>query len=411
MVTFNVNDVKQGSLPKYNLNNAKNLNGLVGIGVESSLPSDALVFPSNNFMAAINTAYDAHLPLILSPDMLWLTIAHGVSQHINNNAEELRHQFVNHEGKKKIEVFEDSFIKGDPGNNWQHMFGQFSNEISEYIGKKRDLIVSDFSTTGPVELAASEVVLMEAMQKYFSYECTTCCGIPQITLLGTKADWVGIQNKVRAISEFGLDWWVKELEPIVDEFIRASDGNANKSFWQNIYKEGGGSGGPYLSGWSVSLFPYLKDRGGEFTRKNEFRAPKGYFEGETTSSFPIGLAKAPFQWNYYDEVFQMEIAAGFTGVLSNEAGEISPQIGWAVRDIESHVRVTAYFECSEDWQKQEKLREKFSAELQKLGWVAEGHDWGKKIGGIIPKDQLENAKKISGLTVYLKDEDPTKSRF
>jgi hypothetical protein len=41
--------------------------------------------------AAIFHAYNNHQHLILTPDDIWLTIAQGVSQHINYNAEKFRY--------------------------------------------------------------------------------------------------------------------------------------------------------------------------------------------------------------------------------------------------------------------------------------------------------------------------------
>src|SRR6266516_1528731 len=56
---------------------------------------------SHGLAAAIFHAYNNHQHLRLTPDDIWLTIAQGVSQHINYNAEKFRYSFVNHEGKKK----------------------------------------------------------------------------------------------------------------------------------------------------------------------------------------------------------------------------------------------------------------------------------------------------------------------
>src|SRR5262245_16698262 len=50
-------------------------------------------------IAAAFVAFKRHYPLVLSPDMLWITILQGVSQHIQNNAEHLRHRLVHHETK------------------------------------------------------------------------------------------------------------------------------------------------------------------------------------------------------------------------------------------------------------------------------------------------------------------------
>ncbi len=48
------------------------------------------------------SAFSEHRPLLLTPDTIWMTIAQGFAQHINNNAERLRYQFV--DGSSKTEL-------------------------------------------------------------------------------------------------------------------------------------------------------------------------------------------------------------------------------------------------------------------------------------------------------------------
>jgi hypothetical protein len=400
MITFKVDNVQQN---KFESRYAKpgfskqTVSGLIGTGVEaSSISEDNYLSTANNLISAVNTAYDGHLPLVLSPDMLWLAISQGLSTHITNNAEQLRHQFVNFEGKKELIVYENEFRKGSPDNNWPHMFGQFSREIAEYIGKKRDLIVNSFSTTGPVELAASEVVLMEAMSKYFDYTCRTMCGIPSITLLGEVEDWQKIVNRVQNISEFDLSWWTKSLEPIAQEFVNAAKGNADKSFWQNMYKESGGSGGPYISGWIVNLFPYLKGRGGNFDQRNTFNVGRGMGHGLTSDTLPIGMAKVPFKWEYFSSVYKMELAAGFTGFKVVD-GAVTPQIGWFVRDTELMTPLKMSFKRDPDYNKNNELRNNFLKELSALGFEETGGGWGERINGHVTTPNLSKVKQISGL--------------
>ena len=143
----------------------------------------------NSFVGAVHNAFNDHRPLILSPDIIWVTIAQGLATHINKNAEYLRHHFVDHQGKLYIEISRDSFVKGGKNNDWPRVFPEFSDKIGEYIGKKRDLIVSNFSTTDLLEKTISEIVLMDSMKSYFSYGMRTLCGIPSITLEGTTDDW------------------------------------------------------------------------------------------------------------------------------------------------------------------------------------------------------------------------------
>src|SRR5262249_17854630 len=137
---------------------------------------------SHPLIGALHAAFATHRPVCLSPDIIWLTLTQGLAHHINANAEQLRHLFVQHEGKLKIIVRRDDFSKGSPENPWPEVLAKISAAIHEHIGDAHGLIVAGFSTTGPVERAASEVVLLDAMQAFFSYEVHTLCGIPSITL-------------------------------------------------------------------------------------------------------------------------------------------------------------------------------------------------------------------------------------
>lgn len=49
---------------------------------------------SNPLVSAVHLAFSRHLPLTLSPDVIWLTIVQGFSNHVNQNAESLRPRLV-----------------------------------------------------------------------------------------------------------------------------------------------------------------------------------------------------------------------------------------------------------------------------------------------------------------------------
>ena len=172
---------------------------------------------SHPLIGALHAAFMSHRPVCLSPDILWLTLTQGLAHHINANAEALRGQVVRHEGKLTIKVRRDDLVKGSPENPWPEVFRGFSEAILDHLGPTHGLIVADFSTTGPVERAASEVVLLDAMQSYFCYELHTMCGIPSITLEGTVEDWRSILRRVQAWEQFGLEWWIRPLLPILEQ--------------------------------------------------------------------------------------------------------------------------------------------------------------------------------------------------
>jgi hypothetical protein len=302
----------------------------------------------NGFLQACYTAFANHQHLILSPDDVWIAIAQGFSCHVNVNAEALRRKFVQHDGKKYIEIQRNEFVKGSADNDWMGGFAEFSDRIAEYIGDTRGLIVSDFSTTGPIEKAASEVVLMDTVKAYFDYGCRTRCGIPDITLLGEPADWANLVHRAMRLTEFdeALAPWVRSLTIVLGEFVKASKGHPDLAFWKSFFKEGGGSGGPYINGAVCAFFPYVKNYGrdgGEFCLNKyavEWQNDRGCFHGMTTEAVPSGLCSVPFRWIYYTQVFPMSFFGGFVGAHHDaEANTVRPAIGWAVTDRKEHASV------------------------------------------------------------------------
>lgn len=309
---------------------------ITNLKVEAAGSSQSNLFSTqgmNGFMYAIHASFNAHLPLILSPDDVWLAIAQGFSAHVQNHAEELRSMFVAHEGQKYIEIQRDDFVKGAPDNNWMGGFAEFSDKITEHIGTKRDLLVSSFTTTGPVEKAASEIILMDSMKAYFTYGVRTKCGIPKITLLGTIDDWTQIRERARALAEFKCQEWIDALGPVLDEFVRASSGNADPQFWQSLYKYGGGSGGPYVTGAVNVFFPYTKnDRPNHCMATWKDRAGC-MLGGPATNMVPSGLSSVPFTWVYYGNKSPMQFIGGFVGTsMDPETLAVRPAIGWGVAD-------------------------------------------------------------------------------
>jgi Domain of unknown function (DUF4419) len=290
----------------------------------------------SGFLQAIHHSFDCHAPLILSPDDVWVTIAQGFSYYVNANAESLRKHFVKHEGQEYIEIQRDHFIKGSPDNDWMGGFNEFSDKIAEHIGKARELLVSDYSTTTAISRAASQVVLMDAMKSYFSYGCRTCCGIPNITLEGTQDDWEHMVDQAQALAKYRCKDWVQVLVTALKRFVDAFKGNADPKVWQSLYHEGGGSGGPFVTGWVNVFFPYTKSYQGTCTRTNEYaltlEAGRGFFSGPCTSDIPSGMSAVPFKWIYHNEKYLMKFIGGFLGAYLSPTGSVRPAFGWAVAE-------------------------------------------------------------------------------
>jgi hypothetical protein len=309
------------------------------------LVADVVAHP---VLAAVHRAFTQHRPLCLSPDMIWLLVCQGVASHINVHAETLRPKLVCHAGKAEISIRRDDFVKGSPENPWGEVINEFSTQIRGNLGATHALFLPRFSTTGTAERIASEIVLLSAMQSYFEYSVSTMCGIPAITLEGTVTDWEQLASRVQEFVKFDLDWWLKPLQPVLNELTAAASGNVRRAFWESIYKFRSVSGGGQVTGWISAFFPYLKDENGNATVKNAWLAKGGaivkrlldadWLQGSDDSTkispgdFPGGLARTPFIWRYLDRTLEMEFLGGFVGVAQDSATfALRPEIGWAVR--------------------------------------------------------------------------------
>src|SRR5262249_1697293 len=188
-----------------------------------------------------------------------------------------------------------------------------------------------------------QTALMSAAQHWFEYGMLTMCGIPEITLLGTPEDWIALQIHARKLAQFGLQDWIGELNPVLDQFIAASQVKGDAAFWQTFYKTEDQSGGPYVTGWINVLFPYLDERFVSRTdgatkgglRRNPFaiawRSSSQHQPGPSDHQFPAGLHRAPFLWRYSSSEIRMQMVGGFVGVSQNQTTfAVRPAIGWAV---------------------------------------------------------------------------------
>lgn len=331
-VTFEVSEVPPPAARPKTVGFAKAMNTRFGSKSEACAANLTELIPTtmNPFVHAAHLAFADHHGLALSPDDVWLCIAQGFAQHIDLHAEELRGRFVRHQGQAEIVVIRDRFVKGDPDNDWQGVFGEFSDAIAAHVGKQRDLVVANFSTTGPIEKAASEVVLMAAMKHFFKYIVLTRCGIPRVTLLGTPADWKSIVERAAVLAEYGLGHWVDELVPMLEQIHAAASGSANAALWRSFYKFESGSGGDRVSGWINTLFPYVRKQGSQDLVPNPCLAWRDE-RGIEPTSFPLGMSTAPFTWKYLGTDFPMDFVAGFVATAV-DGDSVRPAIGWAVRD-------------------------------------------------------------------------------
>jgi len=307
-----------------------------------------IVNGSHGFVNAVYHAFNNHIPLAFGPDHIWNLIIHGVSKHIENNAEQLRDKFVDFDGKETLTIRRDNFVKGSPANDWAGCFSEWSEQITGFIGEEnRDNLVSKFSTTGSLETALGELALMDCMKSYFEFRCCTCCGISKVKLYGTEEDWAILRAKTQGLREYGLGWWIDVLDPVLENILKTYRGQpVNEKFWYTIYKRwstGGSGATSYVTGWITHFFPYLEKRKRtKFSTLEELYQDAAKTKPNTWGHYgscrlqsidiydvPNGVASTPFTWDYNGALFDMQFYGGFAACEMD--GEfIRPVLAWAV---------------------------------------------------------------------------------
>lgn len=296
---------------------------------KSEAPDSLVNYGYNSFFNGMYTAYADHRPFVLSPDMVWLLISQGFARHINANPEKLRKHLVDFSGQLTLNVNSNNDVLND-SINWEEIFPQLTTQIANHVGKELvNTLTSDFSTTTAVEKIASEITIMEAMEPYFEFVVFyVVCGIPEITLQGTTEDWQRILDKTKKLEKYNLRWWTKELEPILEQFVKASKGDINKRFWRNMFKYHSQRkyGAPnIIDGWIVKFFPYDKD--GKRNKLNKLVGGNNLPE----EMIKVDLKYVKTDGNHSEETM-LELWAGFIGLEQNpQTFALTPKISWMVK--------------------------------------------------------------------------------
>ena len=354
MATFRVSTVERSDELLATTDTRGSIAALLGedLAIEACSPGELAVDPVRDrwrwhpFVAAADCAFNRHLPLVLSPDAIWLCIAQGVAAASRIAASETRPP------RSLLEIRRDDWMRGDPDNPWPSIFDDFAAAIGAQHPDLRDLICASFSTTGPTERAAFAVALMDAMQDYYAYRGTSLCGIPEITLLGSPEDYRAIVARVGRLADHGLDWWVSPLETVCARLADAADGRPDVEFFRSFYKRDESSGGPHMNGWINCLFPFTWNHATErFDARNghaerwqwpPLDLPLGEdedglcWEGAKQKCLPLGLSRAPLSWRVLlpPAEYRYELLAGFVGVSqAPDTRAVRAEIGWAVRAL------------------------------------------------------------------------------
>ena len=323
---------------------------------------------ADTFYQTLLTAYAEHRPVVISPDMIWCLICQGFSHHINLDPEKYRDRMVFHQGKETLEVRRVEPKEFTP-EQWEDIIREFAQMVDEKTkGSVASAIVTEFSTTTPVEAISSRITLLDTVKSYFEFVVIQMiCGIPHITLKGTPKDWQMIADNVQEFRQFDLDWWIDGLSPILEEFVKTANGYPDPTFWKSIVMtwrtdlvRGGGcmpsdEEPTKVDGWFLKFFPYCKDG----------RTPDKVSIEESMLaervSVPFILRKYDTLGNLIEET-KMKMTAGMIGVSEDrDTYALTPKFGWFISRDDSEKNMLNKFkeeaEYGEIYLKVEKVPE------------------------------------------------------
>jgi hypothetical protein len=317
-------------------------------------------------------------------------------QPINLHHEDMRDRLVRHTGRRQLVVTRDTL---GSAADWAEAITAWAAQIADEVGPGlARVVVCDFSTTTAVARSASQIVLMDALRRYFDYRMLHICGIPSVTLRGTPEDWRRIRERIEVLAEYDLGWWAERLRPIADGLLASAEGRPDLTFWQQIYCPRKSYGADVMTGWLTNLFPYINH---SVTRTPIQRNPlletatdqRTAQQGLSLDSFPTGLAQV---WCHIADVPDATtrtalLAGGLIGVRQDAHGALSPEIGWAV--------------CGAD---------PFTALIDRLAEVApraELIDWSTiRRAPELPKEALQIIDTFHGQTWYAASAHPWRVR-
>ncbi|KAI8813430.1 hypothetical protein BJ742DRAFT_735291 [Cladochytrium replicatum] len=193
---------------------------------------------AEGFVGAVYKAYNDHHSLIIHPDDVWL---------------EITAQFAICEIRGKESLGNSNWVVQLQTRHWSLVLK---------ISSTRTLRIRKFANGGPFfqqnhsNRQGSRQDDADGDLPNVLHVRLLRCGIPRITLEGTRDDWVEILSPANRLFQYGsyCKSWSKMLLPVLQQFMDAYDAKLNLDSGQNIWSnKSGGSGPRYTSGWITAF--------------------------------------------------------------------------------------------------------------------------------------------------------------
>ncbi|KLO81499.1 uncharacterized protein LW93_8209 [Fusarium fujikuroi] len=286
--------------------------------INGSLEENHVSASRNGLVWSSFYAYSTHHHLTIRPEDVWFAIITQLSAYINANSEKMRGYFVSHDGQKRLEVIDFATLHtADYGNLSQKMTLEIAKNTKDPAFL--EWILPSFSTTTDNDRVVGSVLLMGALQKYFSYGFGMECGIPSVTLLGEITDYEDILNRLDRLDEMGEEpiQFAMLLRPIIRNMVLTFTQPYDPAihiFWNQIVNIHEMSGSKTMTGW-ITAFCYWDDEG-----KAGLPSPGNGTHGDLmylhvdTNDIPCGYVTVPVEINDNGTLYNCKMLAGSVGM-------------------------------------------------------------------------------------------------
>lgn len=221
--------------------------------LDNSIMSEKTDATHCGLMQYIYYAWANELGVVLKPDVFFYTIISEIRDQIVCNPENYREIFTKTSGKQKLEIYELTIEK-------------LVDCLKDHIPNQQffDIITKTSFTTAPTHFSQVLAITMADMATpYYDY-ITLSCGIPKITVLGKKIDWLELILSVLKLRKIFLNssiinTYLVKVSNLIDKFYLAFI-NKNDKFFENIFTLvknpmcGSGHSPVVINGWICDLY-------------------------------------------------------------------------------------------------------------------------------------------------------------
>lgn len=216
------------------------------------------------YVGLLAEAYSRHEKVRVAPHDLWFLVLTQLAKAVNKDPGRYRPLFTTSAEKVEISVPTDDVTTIDPTSLIEQLAACVPTDVTAFLPA--------LSTADATVVVAMHAAFCDVVQSYYDYT-TFLCGIPELEVTGTIADWSTLMLSATALSSAFLNVGATKVvaylakvhgifatiaNEVLHETLRAQgqDVPPNLDFWRGIFTARNlGSGGELeVKGWIRDLF-------------------------------------------------------------------------------------------------------------------------------------------------------------